>query len=162
MRISKNSVVSVTYSILNSAGEILERSDLPISYLQGSEKGLFLKIENALEGRQAGDTVDVTLSPEEGFGPHLPELTFTDDVDNVPPQFHQIGAEVEFQNEHGDVKTFIVSKIEDGKLTVDGNHPLAGKTITFHVEVTAVREATPQEVLQQEPLDASLSHGTLH
>jgi FKBP-type peptidyl-prolyl cis-trans isomerase SlyD len=93
-----------------------------------------------------GDILEVAISPEEGFGPHDPAMTFTDDIENVPPQFREIGAQVEMQNEDGEVKTFMVSRIEDGKLTVDGNHPFAGKNITFIVKVTEVRDATPDEI----------------
>ena len=93
-----------------------------------------------------GDMVHVTLTPEEGFGPHRPELTFTDDIENVPVEFHSIGAEVEFQNDHGESKIFRVSEIKDGKLTVDGNHPFAGKSITYNITVKEVRDATPGEL----------------
>jgi FKBP-type peptidyl-prolyl cis-trans isomerase SlyD len=64
------------------------------------------------------------LRRSEGFGPHDPNLTFTDDLDNVPPQFRFVGAEVPMQSENGEVKTFYVTRIENGRLTVDGNHPL--------------------------------------
>jgi FKBP-type peptidyl-prolyl cis-trans isomerase SlyD len=90
--------------------------------------------------------VNVSLSPEEGFGPHLPELTFTDDISNVPSQFQNIGAEVEFQNDRGESKIFRVTEITDGKLTVDGNHPFAGKTITYNITVRDVRDATADEL----------------
>ena len=78
-------------------------------------------------------------------GPHDPTLTFTDDIENVPPQYRQVGAEVEFQNEDGEVKTFVVSKIENGKLTVDANHPLAGKNLLYRVKLVEIREATAEE-----------------
>jgi FKBP-type peptidyl-prolyl cis-trans isomerase SlyD len=81
-----------------------------------------------------------------GFGPYQPELTFTDDINNVPPEFHSIGAEVEFKNDHGESKIFRVSEIKDGKLTVDGNHPFAGKSITYNITVKEVRDATASEL----------------
>ncbi len=105
----------------------------------------------ALEGRGVGDTVEVTLRPEQGFGPHDPDLTFTDDIDNVPPEYRHLGAEVEFQGENGETRKFIVSRIEDGKLTVDCNHPFAGKTLVFTVNVIAVRDATPDEIVKGAP-----------
>ncbi len=151
-QISKNKFVQFTYRIHNEAtGEVVEQVDMPISYVHGADSGMFEKIEAALEGCTAGDEVKVLLSPEEGFGEPDPGMMFTDDIANVPEQYHQIGAEVEFQNDAGDVKTFIVSKIEDGKLTVDGNHPLAGKTIVFTVNVVDVRDATQQEIAEGRP-----------
>lgn len=144
--ISKNKFVSLTYTITDTSGEILERIDLPIQYIQGRDSQVIENIEKALEGKQQGDEVSVSLSPAEGFGEHQEELTFTDDVENVPAQFHHIGAEVEFQNDNGEVKIFRVAKIENGKLTVDGNHPFAGKTITYNITVKEVRDATPEEL----------------
>ena len=145
-KITQNKFVSLTYTITDEEGSILERIDMPIQYIQGVKSQVIEKIETALEGHQAGDLVQVTLSPEEGFGAHQPELTFSDDIANVPPQFHSIGAEVEFQNDHGESKIFRVTKIEDGKLTVDGNHPFAGKTITYNITVAEVRDATADEL----------------
>ncbi len=143
--VSRNKVVSFTYSIVDQTGNVIEQSDLPISYVHGGPHDLFEKVEQELEGSVVGDTVAVQLSPEEGFGAHDPELTYTDDLENVPAEFHHVGAEVEMMNDQGDTRKFTVTRIEDGKLTVDGNHPMAGKTIVFHIRVTAIRDATPEE-----------------
>ncbi len=141
-----NKVVSFTYTIMEEGGEILEQSDLPISYVHGGKHDLFEKIEQELEGCVENDVVQVKLTPEEGFGPHDPSLTYTDDVDNVPAEFRRIGAEVEMMNDKGDSRKFKVTRIEDGKLTVDGNHPMAGKHIIFNIKVVGIRDATPDEV----------------
>lgn len=138
--------VSLTYTITDDNDNILECIDTPIQYVQGAKSQVIKKIEIALKDHQVGDRVKVSLSPEEGFGPHQPELTFSDDINNVPPQFHTIGAEVEFQNDQGESKIFRVTKIADGKLTVDGNHPFAGKTITYNITVEEVRDATTNEL----------------
>jgi FKBP-type peptidyl-prolyl cis-trans isomerase SlyD len=124
---------------------LLEQSDLPISYVHGGKHDLFEKVEQALDGAVVGDTVEVTLTPEEGFGENDPELTYTDVIENVPDEFRRIGAEVEMMNDQGDSKKFTVTHIEDGKLTVDGNHPMAGKIITFRIKVTDIRDASPDE-----------------
>jgi len=112
VRVECNKAVYFTYSIRNESGEILEQSDLPIGYVHGTKSGLVEKVEMALEGMAAGETVEVPVSPEEGFGPSDPDLTYTDDIVNVPPEYHRIGAEVQFQNDQGTVKTFLVSSIE--------------------------------------------------
>ncbi len=145
-RIGKHKLVRITYTIRDQAGQILEHSSLPVSYVHGTGSALFEAIEHALEGRAVGDEVTVTLPPEKGFGRHRPELTYTDDVGNVPEPLRRLGAEAEFENERGERKQFVVSKIENGLLTVDGNHPFAGKTVTFTVRVAAVREATAEEL----------------
>jgi FKBP-type peptidyl-prolyl cis-trans isomerase SlyD len=142
----KDKVVNFTYSILDESSEILEQSDLPISYVHGGTHDLFEKVEQALEGSVVGDTVDVTLTPEEGFGSHDPALTYTDELENVPPEFQHVGAEVEMLNDQGESRKFTVTHIENGKLTVDGNHPMAGKAITFHINVIGIRDATAEEL----------------
>lgn len=144
--IAKNKFVSLTYTITDETNEILERIDLPVPLILGHNSQLIEKIEQALVGKRQGDTVSVTLTAEEGFGPHLPELTFTDDIQNVPEEFRRIGAEVQFQNDQGETKDFRVVSMADGKLTVDGNHPLAGKDITYNITIVEVRDATADEM----------------
>jgi len=145
-RITSGKVVSITYVILDTDREVLEQSDLPVSYVHGGPNKMFEQVEAALEGARTGDRVEVTLGPEQAFGEHDPDLTFTDDIENVPPQFRHVGAEVQMQNDRGETRTFFVTRIEDGKLTVDCNHPFAGKTLIFAVTVTDVRPATLEEM----------------
>ncbi|WJW75488.1 peptidylprolyl isomerase [Thiohalobacter sp. IOR34] len=145
-RVAKNRVVSITYTISDEQGNLLEQSDLPITYLHGGRNDLFESIEAALEGCRVGDRVEVTLTPEEGFGAHDPNLTFTDKLENVPPQFRRLGVEVEMQNDRGESRIFIVTHMDEETLTVDGNHPFAGKTLIYSVKVDNVREATPEEL----------------
>jgi FKBP-type peptidyl-prolyl cis-trans isomerase SlyD len=144
--VCQNKVVSFTYSIVDESGEVIEQSDLPISYVHGGRHDLFDKVEQELEGSVIGDSVAVELTPEEGFGVHDPDLTYTDDLENVPPECQRLGAEVEMMNDQGDTRKFTVTRIENGKLTVDGNHPMAGKTIIFHICVTGIRDATEEEI----------------
>lgn len=152
LAISTNKVVFVTYSLFDERGQLFEKSDLPIGYIQGADKGLFYKLEEALMGKTEGDRLSVTLSPHEAFGEHRTELTYTDYIENVPPQFRYVGAQVDFQNDQGEIKTFVVSKIEDGKLTIDANHPLAGQQVRFDLTVVEVRNPTPEEIARGEPL----------
>ena len=144
--VGRNKVVTFTYSILEEGGEILEQSDLPISYVHGGKHDLFEKIEQELEGCVENDVVQVKLTPEEGFGPYDPMLTYIDDLENVPTEFRRVGAEVEMMNDQGESRKFKVTRIEDGKLTVDGNHPMAGKHIIFNIKVVGIRDATPDEL----------------
>ena len=143
--VSNNKVVYITYTILDQAGNVFEQSDVPMGYVHGVEGPLFEKIEQALDGSLIGDRVEVLLTPDDGFGPHREDLTFTDDIENVPEQYRHIGAEVSFKSEKGEVMDFIVTHMGDGKLTIDANHPLAGQTVTFVVTVTGIREATQEE-----------------
>lgn len=151
--VGKNKVVYLTYSIINGQGQVFEQYDIPIGYVHGAGSDMFEKVEQALEGRRVGDRLEVTLTPEEGFGSHHQELTFTDDIENVPPEFRHIGAEVEFENDRGETMQFRVTHIENGKLTIDGNHPLAGQTVKFVLNVVAVRSATLDEITSGTPDD---------
>ena len=144
--VGKNKVVSITYSIKDEDGEVIEQSDFPVSYAHGGVNKMFPDVEAALEGHAEGDTIDVVLPPEKAFGQRDPSLTFTDDLKNVPPEFRHLGAEVEMQNDQGETRAFIVSRIEHGKLTVDGNHPFAGKTLTYSVTVRKIRDAVEEEM----------------
>jgi FKBP-type peptidyl-prolyl cis-trans isomerase SlyD len=139
--------VSLIYSICDLEGNVLEQSDLPVNYIHGGETQLVGGMDSVVAGKEAGDEVSITVAPEQGFGDHDPKLTFTDDIENVPPQFRHLGAEVQMQNEAGEVKSFFVTKIENDKLTVDGNHPLAGKTLKVNVKILEVRDATREDAM---------------
>lgn len=139
-------VVYITYSILDQQRNVVEQHDLPVGYVQGANSGLLPSIESALVGKKVGDQVEITLAPQDAFGERDPGLSFTDDVDNVPPQFRRVGAQVDMVNEAGESRTFYVTKIEDGKLTVDGNHPLAGQNAICVVNILNIREATADEL----------------
>jgi FKBP-type peptidyl-prolyl cis-trans isomerase SlyD len=143
--VEKFKVVSITYRILDTGGEVVEQSDLPVDYVHGVENAMFPKIEQALEGKGVGDTVEVTLPPEDGFGYPDENLIFIDELDNAPPEFRRVGARPTFQNDQGETVEMVVTKIEDGKITIDGNHPFAGQTMTFSVTVAGIRDATEAE-----------------
>lgn len=143
--VSKEKVVAITYSIIDETGVILEQSDIPVYYVHGGPNDMFKEVEAGLEGCSLGDSIEVVLLPEKAFGPHDPNLTFTDDIDNVPPEFRRVGAEVQMQNDRGETRSFFVSKIDEGRLTVDGNHPFAGKTLTYALTVADIRDATEDE-----------------
>ncbi len=152
--------VEVTYQITDDKGEIVERVDIPIKYIHGNNSSLFPKIEMALDGCFIGDEIEVKLTANEAFGYADPNMRFTDDLNNVPEQFRRLGAEVEMQNDHGEIKKFVVSKIENGKLTVDGNHPLAGKNITFKLKVISIRDASEDELKNGVTQSFNMAGGT--
>ena len=137
--------VALTYTILDEQGNVVEQHDMPIGFVYGSDTELIGNMDKAVAGKRQGDEVEVRVSPEQGFGERDPSLTFTDKLENVPPQFRQIGAEVQMQNDKGETKSFFVTRIENGELTVDGNHPLAGKNLLVRVTISEVRDAKPGE-----------------
>ncbi len=143
-------VVSITYLIHDETGEICEYRDLPVAYIQGGRSDLLPKIERALEGKPVGFTTTVSLSPAEGFGEHDAGLTFTDSLENVPPELRHLGAELNAESESGELRHFRVTRIEAGKLTVDANHPYAGRSLAYEVKIVGIREASAEEIASGE------------
>lgn len=136
--ITSGKEVTLSYLIRGADGDILEYSDMPVSYRHGENSDLFPEIERALEGKRAGDEVTVEIPWARAFGPHDPGLTFTDEIDNSPPDLRYVGAELAAENAAGEVLEFRVTRIADGKITIDANHPLAGKDLVFAVTVKTV------------------------
>jgi FKBP-type peptidyl-prolyl cis-trans isomerase SlyD len=139
--------VALTYVIEDDEGRIVEQQDMALGFVYGSDTELIGGMDKAVAGKKTGDHVTVNVSPEQGFGDHDPGLTFVDAIDNVPPQFRHVGAEVQMQNDAGETTSFFVTRVENGQVTIDANHPLAGKDVTVKVTITEVRDARPGEDL---------------
>jgi len=137
--------VSMTYSIREESGDVVEQHDLPVGFVFGSETELLGGMDKALQGHVAGDSVEVKVPSKDAFGAHDPALTFIDTLENVPEQFRHVGAEVQMQNDRGETKTFFISHLGDKEVTIDGNHPLAGKDLVVRITVLEVRDALPGE-----------------
>jgi len=152
--VTKNKLVTITYLVRGEDGVTIEQNDVPVGYIHGVGSDFLSALENALDGHTVGDIVKVTIPPEDAFGEHDPELSFSDSIKNVPEEFRYVGAQAQFQNEEGDEKTFIVSKIEGDTLTLDGNHPFAGKTIQFEVTIHDIRDASEEEIANKAPTQA--------
>jgi FKBP-type peptidyl-prolyl cis-trans isomerase SlyD len=152
MRIAKNTVVSLTYELTESAGDLIEKTDAPITYLHGGHHGIFPAVEKALEGKKAGDECSVTLKPADAFG-EFDEDLIRDEPRSAFPKDIEVGMRFEGQNENaGESAIYTVTQINDSTVSVDGNHPLAGKTVVFACKVTGVRAASKEE----------LRHGHVH
>ena len=140
--------VALTYVIEDEHGHVVEQHDMPLGFVYGSETELIGGMDQAVAGKRVGNQVETRVSPEQGFGAHDPSLTFVDDVENVPTQYQQVGAAFQLEDSDGEVRAFHVTRIEDGKVTIDGNHPLAGKDLTIRVTIAEVRDARPGEDMQ--------------
>ena len=161
--ISNGKAVHFTYYIITDHdGAVVEQSDIPIGYVHGGYSELIDQVEAALDGRAEGDKIAVALNGDEGWWAYDSSLTFTDDIENVPEGLRHIGARVDMVNEAGEQRPFYVTEIKDGKLTVDGNHPLAGKSVTFHVTVHTIRDASPDEIQAGRPEDHPAEGRYLH
>lgn len=154
MKIEKNAVVSLNYELLDSDGSVIESVQEPISYLHGGYDGIFPLVEEALQGKGAGDAISVTLSPDNAFGEYDHGLVEVEPRSAFPREV-EVGMRFEGGPEgsgEDDYDLYTVIEVTDDEVTVDGNHPLAGKTLTFNCKVTGVRAADADE----------LSHGHVH
>lgn len=145
-RIRKDRVARLRYAVFERENDAVIEFRDDLWYLHGGYGGAFPKVEQALEGGEVGDKVEVELTPEEGYGPRAAELVVTEPPDAFPPEARQVGARLEGHAPDGHVVQFVVTRVTGREVTVDGNHPLAGKHLRFVFEVLEVRDATAREL----------------
>jgi FKBP-type peptidyl-prolyl cis-trans isomerase SlyD len=153
MQIAERTVASFNYTLTNDAGEVIDTSEgrAPLAYLHGAGN-IVPGLEKEMTGRSAGDRFNVVVTPEEGYGTPNPML-----IQTVPREAFQgvdtieVGMAFQAQTPQGPLSV-VVSKVDADNVTVDGNHPLAGQTLHFAIEVTDVRDASLEE----------LAHGHVH
>ena len=147
LKVEKHKVVSFTYNILNENGEVEEQNSVPTDYVHGSDSHIFPAVmAEALEGAVVGDTKEISLPPEIGFGSYDDNKTYRAKIEDVPPEYHKLGVEATFQDEDGKKLLMKVMSVENGEVFLDGNHPFAGKTMTVSMTVKAIRDATVEEI----------------
>ena len=154
MHIAEHSVVTMHYTLTDDEGNILDSSANaePLVYLHGASN-IIPGLENALAGKKSGDTLDVRVAPEEGYGvasddliQEVPREMFQG-VDNIEP-----GMTFQAQDQSGYLQQVTVTAVTDALITVDSNHPLAGKHLNFAVTIVNVRAASEEE----------MAHGHVH
>ncbi len=153
MKIAKNTVVSVNYKLSDAQNNLIEQSSEPMVYLHGGYQNTLPKIEEALDGKEAGYQVSIQVEPEDAFGEYDSELVKIEPVERLPQPL-EVGMQFEGSpdDEGGESVIFTVTEVADGKAVLDGNHPLAGIALRFELAVTEVRAASEEEV----------AHGHVH
>ncbi len=153
MRIDRGTVVTLAYELRDADGEPLEESDADLAYLHGGFGGIFPKVEAALEGKEVGHEMKITLEPDDAFGEYDAELLRVEPRERFPEAL-EIG--MQFDGVPGEdedaARIYTVTDIAADKVVVDANHPYAGERVWFSCSVKDVRKATPDE----------LSHGHPH
>ncbi|MBC7664540.1 MAG: peptidylprolyl isomerase [Caulobacter sp.] len=145
MKIEKDTVVTLQYRVTDAQGKLIEASDKPMTYLHGGYENTLPKIEEALDGKEAGYQVTLALQPADAFGERDESLAKTTSHAVFPPGV-KVGGQLEGYTDAGQPQVFHVVKIKGDKVLLDGNHPLAGKALKFTLKVTGVRAATEEEV----------------
>lgn len=150
--IEKNKVASIHYKLTNDQGDVVDSSEgrEPLDYLHG-HGNLVAGLEKALVGKAEGDSLKVSVSPEEGYG--VPDDSLVIDVPREHIPADDLAPGMRFSAEtSGGMRLFVVLEVAEDSVKLDGNHPLAGETLHFEVDVVSIREAEPEEI----------SHGHVH
>jgi FKBP-type peptidyl-prolyl cis-trans isomerase SlyD len=147
--------VELTYQVTDRrTGHVLTRVEFPLGYVHGHNEILAPSVHAELEGRRAGDVIDVAIDGDRIFGPRDESLVFTDDIENVPQEYRQVGTSILMENDRGQTRSFLVTHLDDETLTVDGNNPLCGRDVLFTLQILAVRDATEDETCVGGAVDA--------
>ncbi len=138
--------VELTYKVTDrKSRHVLTRVDFPLGYVHGHNEILAPSVHKELEGKSVGDVIEVPIDGNQIFGPRDESLVFTDHIENVPEEYRQVGGSILMENDKGQTRSFIVTWMDDEKLTVDGNNPLCGREVVFTLEILTVRDATDEE-----------------
>ncbi|MFO7769573.1 MAG: peptidylprolyl isomerase [bacterium] len=153
MEITTNKVVTIDYTLTDEQGEVIESSaeDQSLAYIHGVG-ALIPGLEEALEGREEGETVEVTVPPQKAYGQRREDMIQSVPKDRFETERElEVGMQFQARSQQG-TQVVTITGIEDDEVTVDANHPLAGRTLNFEVDIKDVRDATEEE----------LEHGHVH
>ena len=144
--IGEGKYVELTYKVTDEkTGHILTSVEFPLGYVHGHNEILSPAVHRELEGRSAGDIIEVPIDGNQIFGPRDESLVFSDRIENVPEEYRQVGTSILMENDKGQTRSFLVTQMDDETLTVDGNNPLCGRQVVFTLEILTVRDATDEE-----------------
>lgn len=158
MNIEKDTVVTLRCKVADARGKLIDPGREPMVYLHGGYDNTFPKIEAALDGRTPGYEAMLQLNPEDAFGQRDERLVRTIPKSEFPPGV-KIGGQLDGRTEEGEQLPFTVTKVKGDTVFLDGNHPLAGQALRFHLKVTDVRAATEEEIAHRHVHGA---HGHQH
>lgn len=148
MKIEKNTAVTLRLKVSDPKGFVYDEGKTPMSYLHGGYDNIFARLEEVLEGQEAGFQTTVDLSVEEAFGARDEALLQTMPKSEFPPGV-KVGGQIQRLDHEGQPRYFFVTKIKGPVVLLDGNHPLAGKPLRFGLKVLDVRAATAEEIEHQ-------------
>ncbi len=144
--IQNGKFVELTYKVTDrKSGHVLTRVEFPLGYVHGHNEILAPSVHHELEGKSTGDVIEVPIDGNQIFGPRDESLVFTDLLENIPEEYRQVGTSILMESDRGQTRSFLVTQMDDEKLTVDGNNPLCGRAVVFTLEILTVRDATEEE-----------------
>jgi len=135
--------VELTYKVTDAkTGHVLTSVEFPLGYIHGHTEVLAPYVHRQLEGKTIGDVIEVPIDGNAIYGARDESLVFTDRIENVPEEFRKVGNTILMENDKGQTKSFLVTRMDDMTLTVDGNNPLCGREVIFILQILSVRDAT--------------------
>ena len=152
--VGPHKVVTMQYSLTNADGVVVrEAAGAPVTYLHGAGL-LFPKLESELASHVTGDIVTARLLPDDAFGKRNIDLVHQVPLDDLPAgDTAEVGGSIIGQDEDGQEVTFTVTGIENGIVSLDGNHPFAGQSLVFEIEIQGIRDATEEEKHQRKVIE---------
>lgn len=139
--------VELKYKVIDvKTNSVLTEVQYPLGYVHGVNEILAPAVMQQLEGKAAGDTIAVPIDCNQIYGPRDESLVIIDDINNVPEEYRQIGTAILMENDKGQTKSFLVTRIAGDYITIDGNNPLCGREVIFKLEILTVRDATEEEM----------------
>ena len=145
--IAEGKYVELKYKVLDvKTGGVLTEVEFPLGYVHGVNTVLAPQVMMELEGKSAGDTIEVPIDCNKLYGPRDEALVITENIHNVPEEYREVGTAILMENEQGQTKTFTVTRIAGDLIVIDGNNPLCGREVVFKLEILDVRDATEEEI----------------
>ena len=140
MTIAEGKTVSIEYTLTLEDKEVIDTNvgGQPLTYVHGSNQ-IIPGLEKAMEGMQEGESMNVTVEPEEGYGHTIEEAIIEVEKEQLPPEVFKVGAQVQGQGQEGQVVRGQVTGIDGDTAVIDFNHPLAGKTLFFDIKVLDIK-----------------------
>jgi FKBP-type peptidyl-prolyl cis-trans isomerase SlyD len=145
--IGNGKFVELTYKVTDAkSGHVLTCVEFPLGYVHGHNEILSPYVHAQLEGRAEGEVIEVPIDGNLIFGKRDESLVFTDRIENVPEEYRQVGTSILMENDQGQTRSFLVTRVDEKSVTVDGNNPLCGREVVFALAILTVRDATEAEM----------------
>ena len=145
--IEANKYVELTYKVIDQkTRQVLTLVEFPLGYVHGVNEILSPRVMEELEGKSAGDIIEVSIDCNDIYGPRDESLVVVEAIASVPEAYREVGMSILMENDNGQTKSFLVTRVDARTVTIDGNNPLCGREVIFKLEILLVRDATAEEI----------------
>ncbi|MDH5358925.1 MAG: peptidylprolyl isomerase [Gammaproteobacteria bacterium] len=139
--------VELMYKVIDQkSGDVLTEIEFPLGYVHGVNEVLAPTVTAELEGRRVGDVIEVPIDCNQLYGPRDESLVVIEQLENVPEDYREVGMSILMENDSGQTKSFLVTRVDEKSITFDGNNPLCGREVIFRLDIKEVRDATEEEI----------------